>query len=132
MAVQFHQIITHFLTTLHNPKCFFVFAVDFPNYWHTSRKTPSPSLRNKITFINIDFRHFIDYLTLGCNFYDHFVGLANDTILVLNVTPTENHLFVKFTKEAYWRAFIKRLPTIYVLFHSQGKIIFFFPQFYSV
>ena len=132
MTVQFHQIITHFLTTLHNPKCFFFLLLTFPIIDIPQEKLLHLVWENKIAFINIDFLHFIDYLTLGCNFYDHFVGLANVTILVLNVTPIENHLFVKFTKEAYWRAFIKRLPTIYVFFYSQGKIIFFFPQLYSI
>ena len=60
------------------------------------------------------------------------MDLTDDAILVLNVTPTENHHFIKFTKKTYWRALIKRPRKIYVVFYSQGKIIFFFLQSYSI
>ena len=53
------------LIALYGSKYFICFAVDFPNYWQTSRKTPSPSLRKMMPFIKPDFSHLIDHLILN-------------------------------------------------------------------
>ena len=118
------------LTTLYSPKYFICFTVDFLNYWHTSRKTPSPSLRKMIPFIKPDFIHLIDNLILNCFILsNYFLGLVDDTILVLNVT---SNLFIKFTKEALWLAFIKRPSTIYAISYSAVQIIISFHQPHSI
>ena len=120
------------LIALYGPKYFICFAVEFPNYWQTSRKTPSPSLRKMIPFIKLDFSHLIDHLIL--NWFvlsNYFVSWVEDTILVWNVFSNENYLFIKFTKEAYWRAFIKRPSTIYAVFYPPVKMIIFFHQPHS-
>ena len=64
-----------YLIALYGPKYFICFAVDFPNYWHTLKKTPSPSLRKMILFIIPDFSHLTDHLILNCFVLsNYFVG----------------------------------------------------------
>ena len=117
MSVQFHQIITYFFDYSSFFVVLYCLAVDSHNYWH---RYWLPSF------------YWWSDSRLFCNFYNHFVGLADARMLVLNVSSTGNYLCIKFTKKTCWHAFIKRPSKIYVVFYSKGKIINFLPQPYSI